>query len=355
MKRKMYLVLMILLVLSMIIGCTKEKSEPVVAENADTKEVVEPTAEVVEVETIELKMGTKMSQESIEGMGHQYFADLVNEKSEGLINITVYPSEQLGDSTTQVNNVLIGAQDIYAEGLAFFANYAPSVKIENLPYLFTSEEQFKEVMNGDFGKSVEKDLEESGFKLLSTERSFARGPYRVLCSTKPVNSLEDIQGLRMRMSGNAMSMNAYAALGANPIQIAWTETYLALKQGTVEAATSPISLVYNMKFTEVAPYVAMVNEFPQYVGYVMTGEKFNGLSDDQKQLLIDCANEAGDYATQLTLDSVNEQIELMKSEHDAVFTEIDTVPFREKLMEHYYELDAEGTYGEGVIKSILEN
>jgi hypothetical protein len=57
----------------------------------------------------------------------------------------------------------------------------------------------------------------------------------------------------------------------------------------------------------------------------------------------------------LTVDSVGEQIELMKTEHNAEFTEIDTVPFREKLMDHYLELDAEGTYGEGVIKAILGN
>lgn len=351
MKNKLHLFMVILLVIVMTIGCTPEATEP--AESGEPAETEGQDNE--EVEPIELKMGTKMSEESIEGMGHQYFAEIVKEKSGGQIEVVIYPSEQLGDSTTQVNNVLNGAQDIYAEGLAFFANYAPQVKIENLPYLFTSEEQFKDVMEGDFGKGVEASLEENGFKLLSTERSFARGPYRVLCSTKPVTSLEDMQGLRLRLSGNAMSMNAYAALGAAPIKIAWTETYLALKQGTVDAVTSPISLVYNMKFTEVAPYVAYVNEFPQYVGYVINGEKFNSLTAEQQQLLIDCANEAGEYATQLTVDSVGEQIELMKTEHNAEFTEIDTVPFREKLMDHYLELDAEGTYGEGVIKSILGN
>lgn len=314
----------------------------------------EDSGATVSVEPIEIKMGTKMPAESLEGQGHQYFADLVRERSNGQIEVIIYPSEQLGDATTEVNNVLNGAQDIYAEGLAFFANFAPQVRIENLPYLFTSEEQFKEVMAGDFGKGVEADLEANGLKLLNTERSFARGPYRVLCSTRPVESLEDLQGLRLRLSGNAMSMNAYAALGANPIQIAWTETYLALKQGTVEAVTSPISLVYSMKFTEVAPYVALVNEFPQYVAYVMNGDRFNSLSPEFQQLLVDCANEVGEYATQLTMDSVGAEIDLMKSEHDAVFTEIDTVPFREKLIPHYMELDAEGTYGEGVIKSLLE-
>ncbi len=312
------------------------------------------SAELEKTPVVQLKMGTKMSEESLEGQGHRHFAELVAERSKGSIEIVIYPSEQLGDAATEVNNVLNGAQDIYAEGLAFYSSYVPAVKIENLPYLFTSEEQFKTIMNGSFGKMVESQLEENGFKLLNNERSFARGPYRVLCSTRPVKSLDDLQGLRLRLSGNAMSMNAYAALGANPIQIAWTETYLALKQGTVEAVTSPISLVYSMKFTEVAPYVAVVNEFPQYIGYVMNADKFKSLSAEQQKILVDCANEAGEYATKLTKESIDGQIELMKSEHGAVFNDIDTTPFKAKLMDHYLKLDAEGTYGKGVLKSILE-
>ncbi len=304
--------------------------------------------------TLQLKMGTKMSEESIEGQGHRRFAELVAQRSNGSMEIIIYPSEQLGNASTEVNNVLNGAQDIYAEGLAFYASYVPAVKIENIPYLFTDEEQFKNIMAGDFGKMVENQLEEKGFKLINTDRSFARGPYRVMCSTRPVKSLQDLQGLRMRMSGNPISMNAYAALGANPIQIAWTETYLALKQGTVEAVTSPISLVYNMKFTEVAPYVAVVNEFPQYVAYVMNAEKFNSLSPEQKKILVDCANEAGEYATELTKTSINDQIALMKKEHKAVFTDVDTAPFKEKLIPYYMKLDNEGTFGKGAIKSILE-
>ncbi len=341
MKKTMRLFAALLIISLVFAGCNGSKK----SEEPEQKEMARP---------IQLKMGTKMSEESLEGQGHRHFAELVAERSKGSIEIVIYPSEQLGDAATEVNNVLNGAQDIYAEGLAFYSSYVPAVKIENLPYLFTSEEQFKTIMSGSFGKMVENQLEENGFKLLNNERSFARGPYRVLCSTRPVKSLDDLQGLRLRLSGNAMSMNAYAALGANPIQIAWTETYLALKQGTVEAVTSPISLVYSMKFTEVAPYVAVVNEFPQYIAYVMNADRFNSLSAEQQKILVDCANEAGVYATKLTKESIDGQIELMKSEHGAVFNDVDTAPFKARLMDHYLKLDAEGTYGEGVLKSILE-
>ena len=343
MKKRISILLVVTMIMVSLAGCGSEQ------ENSDDVENSGQT------EPIELKLGTKMSNESIEGQAHLYFAELVEEKTDGEIKVVVYPSEQLGDADTQVNNVKNGSQDIYAEGLANFSNYAPTVKIENLPYLFTSEEQFYEVMNGDFGKGVEKDLEDNGFKLINPKRNFARGPSRVLLSTKPVENLEDLQGIRLRLSGNAASMNAYAALGANPIQIAWTETYLALKQGTVEAVTSPISLVYGMKFTEVAPYVAMVNEFPQYVAYVMNKDKFDSLSPEHQDIIIESANETGEYATSILSDSVDDEIELMKEEHGAVFTEVNTEPFREKLMDHYMELDSDGVYGEGVLKSILEN
>src|SRR5699024_11166142 len=87
-------------------------------------------------EPIELKLGTKMPDDSEEGKAFQHFADLVKEKSDGELVVKVFPAEQLGTGTTQIDNMLLGTQDMYAEGITYFSDYDPRVQVSGIPYLF---------------------------------------------------------------------------------------------------------------------------------------------------------------------------------------------------------------------------
>lgn len=302
---------------------------------------------------IELKLGTKMPPESIEGQGFQKFADLVKEKSNGELKVIVYPSEQLGDTMTQVDSVLLGSQDMYAEGSTYFSRFEKDFNITSIPYLFSSNEHYQRVVQGSVGQRLNEKLISHGLRILNTDRNFVRGPYRVLCSTFPVRSIDDVQGLRMRTFDSAVYMDAWINLGANPLVIAWTETYLAIRQNVVQAVTSPISLVYSMAFTEVAPYVTVINEFPQDVVIVINNNNFLKLSQEHQQILIDAANEAGAYATQLTYDGIEEELKKMRDEHGAEFIEIDTDPFREKMADFFYSLEDKGVISKGLIDEVL--
>src|SRR5699024_3846651 len=121
---------------------------------------------------------------------------------------------------------------------------------------------------------------------------------RVLMSQKPVKSVEDLQGLEIRSFESEFYADAYKSVGANPTEIAWTETYLGLEQGTVEAAASPASEVWSMKFSEVAPYMVMTEEYPQDIVIAMNEDEFSGLSEEEQNILVDAANEAGTEASE---------------------------------------------------------
>lgn len=302
---------------------------------------------------IELKMGTKMPPESIEGQGFQKFADLVAEKTNGEVEVVVYPSEQLGSTETQVDNLALGTQDIYAEDLEYFHSYAPELVIEGLPYLFLDVDDFQDFVFGEYGDLINNKLEENGFVLLDPQRNFLRGPYRVMCSTEPIESIDDIQGLRMRSHDSSDYMKAYTTLGANPVVIAWSETYLALRQGTVKAVASPISLVYDMSFTEVAPYVARIDENIQSVAFVMNKEKFDSLTESQQIAVKEACVEAGKFATEITLAEVDKLIGKMEKEHGAVFVDIDTEPFRNQLKDFFLDMEEKGIFGEASIKDVV--
>jgi tripartite ATP-independent transporter DctP family solute receptor len=297
---------------------------------------------------IELKMGTKMPEESIEGRAFQHFADLVKERNNGSVIVYVYPSEQLGDTMTQIDNVALGSQDIYAESVSYFARYDERLQIEDIPFLFQGDTALADFYKTELGKDIIKNLEANGFKLLNPQRNFVRGPYRVLCATKPIRSLDDVKGLRLRTFDSDVYMKAWDRLGANPIVIPWTETYLALKQGTVDGVTSPISLVLSMKFSEVARYITVIKEFPQTCDFVMNKGKFDSLTPKQQEVLLQAAYDAGEFANKLTFELIDSQIEGMKTENNAEFIQIDTVPFKKALTDFYAELKDKGLIPAGM-------
>lgn len=301
---------------------------------------------------VTLSMGHKMGAESLDGQAFQMFADLAAEKSGGTVKINVFPSSQLGDGPTQVNNVLLGSQDIYAESISEWAGVTPLADVgSSVPYLFNSPEDYFDLVAGDFGREQEAAFEAGGVHLINTARNWLRGPYRVLCSVKPIQSIDDLKGLRLRTWENATYMTCWTELGTNPLVIGWTDTYLALSQGTVEAVTSPASQVEDMSFYEVAPYITNINEFPQEVGVMMNLAAWNKLSDAQKTAVTEAANEAGAWAAEAVYDYVEESNARMAAA-GATFYEMDTAPCTEALKGVYLKLEADGALPEGLLEAL---
>lgn len=301
---------------------------------------------------IELKLGTKMPQDTVEGKGFDHFAELVNEKSNGELIVKVYPAEQLGTGTTQVDNMLLGTQDMYGEGISFFSDFDPRVEVSSIPFLFRDFEHYQRFSTGEIGQEINEQLISHGVRILNTDRNFIRGPYRVMLTKEPIEAVEDLKGLKLRSFESAFYSAAYSSVGAKPTVVAWTETYLGLKQNLVDAVTSPVSLVWPMKFTEVAPYMTVIDEYPQDNVIAMSEDRFSKLSKEHQDILVEAANETGEWATQLTLEEVNNHLELMKEEHNIEIIEIDKTEWTEAFSDYHYQLEKEGKIPEGFVDLI---
>lgn len=308
----------------------------------------EPASSASTTDVVVLKCGTKMSTESVEGQAFQHFADLVAEKTNGTVQVDIYPSEQLGDTTTQMDNLQLGTQDLYIEGIALWARYDSVFDYGNIPFLFTSYEDYQAKTLGDVDAKEQEVLLANGMRMLTTDRDWIRGPYRVLVTTEPF-SVESVKDLRIRSFDSAIYGTAWSKLGANPLTLAWSDVYMGLQQGTIAAAASPVSLVYDMKFTEAAKYVNIINEFPQEIGVVMSEKSYQALTPDQQAAMIEAANEAAKWSNELLYKATDELIEKMETEHGATFVEIDTTPLHDQLIPWFQELEAQGTIPAGLI------
>jgi tripartite ATP-independent transporter DctP family solute receptor len=305
-----------------------------------------------QVQTINLKYAFGDPPSSPDGLAAQMLADKIKERSNGAIELTLYPSEQLGGIPEMLEGVQLGTIDITNAPSVTFTSYSPVFGISGIPYLFRDNNIFsKLIIKTGLADKQHKVLEENGMTVLNLARNYFKGPYRVLFAKKPIRSLDDFTGLRFRSFGNKRYVRAYETLGANPIVIPWSEVYMSLKQGIVEAGACNMSQLRGMNFTEVAPYVTRTNEYYSNVLFVMNTEKFNSLTPEHQRILMESCDSSFADLQKLQKEALDEDIDWMKANHGAVFSQIDTNPIREKLKDYYYELEKEGVLPKGTVDS----
>lgn len=303
----------------------------------------------------ELKLGSKMVENHLESQAVKKFIKLAEEKSGGKIKITPYFGEVLGDSKIQLENVSTGVQDFYVESYTFFANYVPEFRVHSLPWLFADNSEYQKFLLSSLEKEMEQKLvNKVGIRVINEKKNWLRGPYRILISRRPVKSLEDVKGLKLRQPDSPPTIKTWSALGANVLIIPYSETYLAVFQGMVDAVTLPIANLYSDKFYELLKHATVTHEYQQQVAIVMNEKKFQSMPQEVQRALIDAVNEAGDLCTDLVNNEGSQVREKLEKEEGVTFYEIDLAPWRKRAAQVHKELEESGFIPHGLLDKINE-
>ncbi|MFV0246312.1 MAG: TRAP transporter substrate-binding protein [Qingshengfaniella sp.] len=295
----------------------------------------------------------KMPPDSPEGLVFQYFADRAEELSGGDLTVQVFPSEQLGKENSILEQLELGTVNLYAEDLFFLQKWVPEIKWSAPHFLFQSREAWAEFIASDLVKGwIAKVEDEAGVRPLGEPVAIVRGPYRVLISKEPINSYEDIAGLKLRMYPDELAISVWKHLGADLQMLAWTETYQALQTGVAAAVTSPAALVEAMKFYEQAPYITRTNEFWQGLPLVMNVAAFEDLPEKDQQALLQAQKEAGEYSMQLMTENADAMRAVLEAK-GVTFTDMPLEPLFAHMAEWYKDLSAKGELPEGLIEAAL--
>lgn len=290
-----------------------------------------------------LKLNESSGPGSPEDIALQAFKKLVEERSSGQLVVQVHLLDALGGPDVSLESLMTGSLDLYSGALEYYASIAgPEINVISLPFFVGTHDKLRAYLKSDAFKPAIEKLQASGIRVLSTEWNGDRGPYRVLMSSKAIASVDDLQGLKVRMFPNEVYQRSWSALGTVPIQLAWTETYLGIRQGTVNSVTAPLSMVRAMKFAEVAPYIVEIKEYPQTWPMTISEQTWQKLSPEQQQTLVDAANEAGKVYAETTLRNAASDVEKMVAENKAQVVEIDRAAMRAKLQPLYDQLVTEG-------------
>lgn len=290
-----------------------------------------------------LKFGMNAGTTSNEYKAAQQFAQEVQEKSGGKIEVSLYPNAQLGDDRSMMAQVGSGALDFTFAESARFQIYYPIAEIFALPYVIPNYETAqKALFNTPFGNAlIQKIHDEKGMTILAQ----AYNGTRQTTSNRPINRIDDMKGLKLRVPNAATNLAFAKYVGASPTPMAFSEVYLALQTNSVDGQENPLSTIQAQKFYEVQKYLALTNHILNDVLYLASNDMLEELSPELRQVVKTAAQNAADSHTASFTRGEAELISFFEKEGVTV-TRPDLAPFKQ-AMQPYYDQFIEKTGDEG--------
>ena len=283
-----------------------------------------------------LQIGFENSLSEPIGQGLLKWQELLAAKDVDL-TIELFPDSQLGNKTDIIDQMLLGEPVMTLADGAFFADYGvPDMGIVFGPFLFDNWDQCWKLTESDWWAEQCAKLNDMGIKMIAA--NWAYGARHTL-TTKPVNTVDDLAGLQIRVPTNQIQTKGFEVLGATPVGMSLGDVYTALQQGTIDGGENPLSTLYGRKHHEVAKYLIMDGHVLNFTNWVCSSMWFDSLTPEQQEALIETGKEAGVYNNELQAEADEYYKGLMIDEGVTVVEPTEEVlqGFRDKAKAFYDE------------------
>jgi len=259
------------------------------------------------------------------------FKELVEQKSEGRIEVKVYPNSQLGDPKEMFVKMQTGDLEMVYGGINTFAwiKGGEAFEITAIPFIYRDYEHMRKSLLSDFFQPIiEKAEKETKIKIININGDTA--PRGLTTKDRPVRHADDFKGIKIRTAASPTVLAAMNALGALPQQIPFAELYMALKTGVVDAQENGALVVLSKSLYEVQNYY-MKTDYIRDIETFYTGmDTWNELSKEDQELIYQATEEAGNYETELTQEQLNTAYDTLKEKMTVIIPDCDSI--REKLL-----------------------
>lgn len=225
-------------------------------------------------------------------LGMEKFAALVEQKSGGRLKVQVFPGGALGSDQANVSALQGGTLEMAAMNSGIFASLVKEFAIYDFPFLFANSKEADAVVDGPFGQNLHRKLQDKGLVGLAY---YELGFRELTNSKRPVKTVDDIAGLKLRVIPNPINIDWVKALGANPTPLPFPELYSALEQGAVDGQENPVATIKGAKLYEVQKYMALTNHQYNPQSVVVSKKFWDTLSPADRKVLQDAATESAQY------------------------------------------------------------
>ena len=248
--------------------------------------------------TYVMKLGTIEPPASPKMVGMQKFKELVEKKTNGGIQVKIFPSSQLGSAREMIEATQIGTEEATLTTSSNLSGFEPALSILDLPFLFPSREACYKVIDSPFGKHLLKTLDDVGLVGISWWDS----GFKQFTLDSPITGLSSFKGKKIRVMESPILIAQYEAMGSSAIPLNYHELYNSLQQGVVNGQENPLASIYEMKFYEVQKCLAISDH--AYLPLVMAVNKkwYESLPANYKKGIQEASDEAAKYLRKYQLE-----------------------------------------------------
>lgn len=245
------------------------------------------------------------------------FVEELEARTGGKAKVQMFYNGQLGSEQDTVNDAAMGLLDFSVLAINNITPFSPTVGVLTLPYMMLSLDDAVKLTQGDVGKElVENTIRDAGVRIVA----WSYAGYRVLSNSKqPIKTLDDLDGVVVRVPKNEIMIETYKSWGNNPTPMAWSETFTALQQGVVDGQDTPYITIHAMKFYEVQKYITNIRYLFLLEPIVMSEAVFQEQSPELQTAIL----EAGQAATEYSVNYLQETEAAIKADLIAKGMQID--------------------------------
>ena len=225
-----------------------------------------------EVQRYAWPLGTSSPEDTVTQLYAEKFAKEVSRLSHGKMKIEVYPNSTLGGDRELLESCKDGDIPFVVQNTAPQVTFLPDTAVFDLPSAFTTIQQARAAVdNEEFYQKMEKVYQKGGYKLLGYADQ----------------GINDFKGQKIRTMENSYHLKFWKTLGANPTPMTFSEVYIGLQQGTIDAQENPYEVIVSSKLYEQQDYVVETNHLPHYISLIVSDAFYNSLSKDQQKIITD--------------------------------------------------------------------
>lgn len=277
------------------------------------------------------------------------FADLIKEKTDGKIELQLFPSGQLGNERDMIEGMQIGTLDAGLITNAPISGFVSSFMVLDLPFIFSDADNAHKTLDGPAGRALLDKLDTIGIKGLA----FAEGGFRhMINNVRPIMEVEDVKGIKFRVMKNPVYIGLFKYLGSNAIPMPWGEVFTAVQQGVIDGLEIPISVTWSNNYFEVTKYLSLTGHTYSPLVFMVSSGVWSSLSPDYQKIFLESAHEAAVYERASVKEIEADLLKKLQEKGMEINEVLNKNPFQEAVKPLYEEFKEK--IGADVLKMVLE-
>jgi tripartite ATP-independent transporter DctP family solute receptor len=301
-------------------------------------------------ESIKISYGHGFMPETPHHKAVLRFKELVEERSNGRIEVNIFPAGQLGSAKEMFEGLQMGTQEIALVPTARISGFNQKLQLFDLPFLFPDRVTAYKVMDGPVGSVLLKTLKENGVVGVA----YYEDGFKHFTSNNPIQKLEDFNGSKFRTMESPIIMEQFRAMGSNPTPVAFSEAYNAMQQGVVDGQENPLVTITNMKFYEVQDYLLLSSH--AYLAHVLMFSEpwFNKLSTEDQEMLTEIGREIASWQRNLVAEEEEQYLQTIRDSGTKILELAPAERERMKAVMGQVYIIAEDVIGKDILDQALK-